>query len=223
MVDQNSLPSTIQEFNEFNVNRPGWEKIRQSFYDRLAYPAAGATELQFFAQPAGQGGKTNSDTNMTLAGQLPKNQVFLIQGIEVFFFPTVPSVDAQLPAAFGAGAAAELVNDAYIFGRSGVLELFIGSKAYLTESPLQKFPAGRNFHVEAALSDATTAAANLQSRIAFASSVGRPYFLQPPILLIENQNFAVTLKWPSGVQALPSTNPASVYVSLEGTLVRRSQ
>lgn len=221
--DLDRLPRTIAEFNAFNVNRPGWEKIRQSFYDRLTYLAAGQSVLQFFQQPAGQGGKTKSDTNMTLAGQLPKNQVFLVQGIEIFFFPTTPSVAADLPAAFGAGQAADSINDVYVFHRFGNLELFIGSKSYLQEAPLGKFPSSRNFHIEAALADATTAAANLQSRIAYASSVGRPYALTPPVLLIENQNFSLSLNWPEGLQALPSGNPAVVHASLEGIQVRRSQ
>lgn len=213
--------ASVADFNKFNVNREGWEKIKQSLYDRTAYAAAGQTQLTFFQAPVGSGGKTLSDTNMTLAGQLPTNQNFLVEAIEIFFFPTTPTVAAQLPAAFGAQAVAQIVNDAYIFNRGGNLRFLIGSKDYLQEAPLQKFPASRQFHIEAALADGTTLAANSQSRIAFAASVGRPYVLNPPVLLVENQNFAVTLAWPEGVQAI--TNPASVFVSLEGVLLRRSQ
>jgi len=217
----NGSPKTIQAFNEFNVNRPGWEKIRQSLYDSAAYPAAGVTQLNFFAQPVGQAGKTLSDTNLELAGQLPTNKVFLVQAVEIYFFPTTPTVAADMPAAFGAEAVAAIVNDAYIFWRSGNLRFLIGSKDYLQEAPLQKFPSSRQFHLEATVADASTAAADLQSRIAFASSVGRPYQLDPPVLLIENQNFSVTLNWPEGLQAI--TNPARIVTSLEGVLVRRSQ
>ena len=223
MDNNQGIPSTIAEFNRFNVNRPGWEKIRQSLYDAQAYPAAGVTQLTFFQLPVGQAGKTLSDTNMNLAGQLPTNQVFLVEGIEIYFFPTRPSVPADLPAAFGALATADIVNDAYIFHTAGNLRFRIGSKDYLQEAPLGKFPASRQFHIEAALSDSTTAGAGQQSRIAYGSTVGRPYKLDPPVLLIENQNFDVKLDWPEGVQALPSGNPARLEVSLEGMLVRRSQ
>lgn len=216
-------PTSLTELQKFVVNRPGWEIVRQSLYDTNAYAAAGQTQLTFFAVPVGQSSKTSTDTNMTLAGQLPTNQNFLVQSIECYFFQTRPSVAAQLPAAFGAQAIAQIVNDAYVFNAGGTLTFLIGSKNYLQEAPLQKFPASRQFHVEAALADVTTAGANLQSRIAFAASVGRPYVIDPNITLVSNQNFTVTLTWPEGVVALPSGNPARVVVSLEGVLARRSQ
>lgn len=213
---------TVEGFNQFNVNRPGWEKIKQSLYDRVAYPAAGSTQLTFFATPVGGNGKTLSDTNMQLAGQLPTNQSFLVDCVEIMFWPTTPTVTAQMPAAFGAGAVSQIVNDAYIFNRAGNLNFVIGSKSYLQEAPLGKFPSRTQYHIEAAAADATTAAAAQQTRIAFAAQVGRPYDLKPmPVLLTSNQNFSVTLNWPEGLQAI--TNPASVFVHLYGTLLRRSQ
>lgn len=213
----------MSELQQYVVNKPGWEIVRQSLYDSAVYAAAGQTQLSFFQAPVGQNGKTNSDTNMRLAGQLPTNQLFLIQEIDVYFFPTRPSVAAQLPAAFGAQAIAQIVNDAYVFNTGGTLTLFIGSKNYLQEAPLMKFPAARQFHIEAAAADATTAGANMQTRVNFAASVGRPYVIDPNITLIENQNFSVTLAWEEGATALPSGNPAKVFVSLEGSLARRSQ
>lgn len=218
---RNQVPTRAQ-LSKFSVNRPGWEAIRQSLYDFQAYAAAGQAVLTFFANPLGQGGKTLSDTNMTLAGQLPKNQEFLIQSIEVVFFPTTPTVAAQMPAVFGAEAAQSLINDVYIVGRSGNLNLTIGSKPYLQEAPLGKFPPKTHMCVDAALADATTAGANLQSRTGYAYWSGRPYVLDPAALLLpENQNFSITLNWPEGVQAI--TNPGRIGVVLDGILYRRSQ
>jgi hypothetical protein len=123
---------------------------------------------------------------------------------------------------FGAQAAAALVNDAYIFGRSGNLNLTIGSKPYLQEAPLGRFPAKTHFCVDAALAEGTTAAAASQSRVSFGYWAGRPYLLdKAPLLLPENQNFSLTLAWPEGVQAI--TSPARVGVILDGILYRRSQ
>lgn len=213
---------TRQQLSKYSVNRPGWEAIRQSLYDFQAYNAAGHTQLTFFALPVGQSSKTLSDTNMTLAGQLPKNQEFLLQSIEVFFSPTTPTVAAQMPAAFGAQAAAALVNDAYIIGRAGNLQLVVGSKPYLQEAPLGRFPQKAHFALDAAFADVTTAGANLQSRGAFGFWSGRPYMLEPaPLLLVENQNFSITLNWPEGVQAI--SNPGRIGVILDGILYRRSQ
>lgn len=218
---QEAVPTRAQ-LSKYSVNRPGWEAIRQSLYDTQVYAAAGQTQLTYFSLPVGQGGKTLSDTNMTLAGQLPKNQEFLIQSIELLFEPTTPTVAAQMPAAFGAQAIAQIVNDSYIVGRGGNLNLTIGSKPYLQEAPLGRFPAKAHFCVDGALADVTTAGASLQSRIAFGYWAGRPYMLDPaPLLLPENQNFSITLAWPEGVQAI--TNPGRLQVILDGILYRRSQ
>lgn len=220
------IPNRSQ-LDAFNVNRDGWEGITQTLYDSTAYAAAGQTQLSFFALPVGQGTgfgggtKTLTDTNMTLAGQMPANQEFLIQSIELLFEPTTPTVAAAMPAAFGAQAVAVLINDVYIFRRMGNLNLTIGAKAYLQEAPLMKFPPKASMRVDAALSDATTPAAAFQSRIAWASAEGRPYLLKAPLRLVSNQNFSVTLNWPEGLQVI--SNPARVFCTLDGVFYRRSQ
>lgn len=222
------IPNRAQ-LSQYVVNRDGWEGIRQSIYDFQAYAAAGSTQLSFFQLPQGQGtavlgvgGKTLSDTNMNLAGQLPTNQEFLVQSLEVMFLPTTPTVAAAMPAAFGAQAVAVLVNDQYIVRRAGNLVLVIGSKPYLQEAPLLRFPTKAYFDLSAALSDATTAGAAFQSRIAYANAMGRPYMLHPAsLLLTSNQNFSITLNWPEGVQAV--SNPGKIGVIMDGFLYRRSQ
>lgn len=223
------LPS-LDQLQKYVVNREGWEVVRQGLFDSAVYAAAGQTQLNFFANPIGQGtgifggAKTASDTNMNLAGQLPAMQGFLVEAVEILFLPTTPSVAAQMPAAFGAQAIAQIVNDAYVFRRSGNLNFLIGSKPYLQDGPMMKFPASSDFQINAALADVTSAAANLQSRIAYGKAVGRTYSLGgASIFLTANQNFNVSLNWPEGVQALPSGNPGAVRVTLQGLLYRRSQ
>src|SRR6516225_6768164 len=115
-LSPSSTVPTRAQLSKYSVNRPGWEAIRQSLYDYQAYPALGATFLAFFTLPVGQGGKTLSDTNMNLAGQLPKNQEFLIQSVEVLLYPSAPTVAAQMPSSFGASAVQSLINDTYIVG-----------------------------------------------------------------------------------------------------------
>jgi len=213
---------TRAELSRYSVNRPGWEAVKQSLYDFQAYAAAGQSQLTFFALPVGQSSKTLSDTNMTLAGQLPKNQEFLVQSIEIAFYPTTPTVAAAMPSFFGAQAAQVIINDAYIVGRAGNLTLTIGAKPYLQEAPLGRFPAKTQFELSAAAADATTAGAALQTRTGYGKWAGRPYLLDPaPLLLPENQNFSVSLNWPEGVQAI--SNPGRIGVILDGILYRRSQ
>ena len=224
------LPGYEEMVDRYSVTNEKWEVIRQSLYDSNVYPAAGSGQLTFFAVQKGQGvgfggsAKTLSDTNMTLSGQIPTNQSFLVKTIALMFQPTTPSVAAQLPASFGAQAAANIINDAYVFWRSGNLLFVIGSKPYLEEAPTGKFPPLSTFNVQGALSDATTPAAAFQSRIAFANMLGRPYHISPADLRLEaNMNFSITLNWPEGLQPLPSTNPARVFCVLDGLMYRRSQ
>lgn len=219
---------TIANLPNFQVNWNQWEALRQSLYDSTSYAAAGTTQLTFFALPVGQGTgfggstKTLSDTNMTLAGQLPANQMFLVQEIEIHCQVTTPTVTAQMPAVFGAQAAAQLVNDAYIFYRSGNLNFIIGSKTYLQEGPLGRFPPYSVFEVQGAAADATATDSSKQTRVFYAGYRGTPYTLGPNnLLLIPNQNFGITLNWPEGAQAI--TNPARIFVVLNGILYRKAQ
>lgn len=205
-----------------------WEFINQSLYDSAAYAAAGQVSLSFFQTPQGAGtgfgggAKTLSDTNMVLNGQLPSGNMFVVSCIQVEFQPTTPSVTAQLPAVFGAQAVAAIINDAYVFWRSGNLTLRILAKDYSQEAPLMRFPSASDFSVQAGIADVSTAGASFQSRVAFASAYGTPYSLAPNNLLIpETTNFKVTLGWPEGVQAI--TNPARVFVRLDGMMARQAQ
>jgi hypothetical protein len=222
MADSRVTVPNRTQLSQYSVNRPGWEAIRQSLYHFQSYAAPGVTQLSFFQVAVGAAAGQLSDTNMQNAGLLPTNQEFLIQSIEVYFFPTVPAVAAANPSAFGAQAVAAAVNDCYLFGRTGNLQLTIGSKPYLQEAPLGRFPGKVHYAVDAALSDVTTAGAALQSRIAVPYWVGRPYLLSPADLyLISTQNFLVTLNWPEGLQVI--ANAARVGVVLDGYLYRRSQ
>lgn len=212
----NSVPS-IADLEKYAVNRSGqYEVIGSSLYDFTSYAAAGQTELNFFQTPQGQGGKTFADTNMEAAGTLPAPKKFLVTAIEVNFWPGVT------PGTFGAQAAAGLINDVWTVAKSGYVEFYIGSKNYVQEGPLGAFPAMNGLVVQAALADQTTAAAASQSMIQYANMGGKPYNLASPVSLESNQNFRVSLKWPTAV-SLPSAQNARIGVRLRGYLYRLSQ
>lgn len=229
--------------SQYVVFRDGWEGIRQSLYDTVIYPAAGASVLTFFALPQGQGTtyqgvgvagtspKTLSDTNMLLAGQLPTNQNFLAESIEVLFFPSLYHVTAatQIPAVgfvtTATAVAPLLVNDEWIFRKSGNLIFTIGAKAYLQEAPMGRFPPKTHFEISAGGAGWSAATAPVEStgwRVTYPVSDGRAYMLKPAsILLDSNTNFSVSLNWPEGLQAI--NNVARTTVVLDGYLYRRSQ
>ena len=213
----------------FNTTQWGnWEFVNQTLYDSAVYPAAGTTGLAFFQTPVGSGtgfggsSKTLSDTNMTLNGMLSSGNMFVINTVEVEFQPSTPTTAANMPAVFGAQAVAAQINDAYIFWRSGNFKLNILQKKYLQEAPLMRLPSAADFSLQAALADATTAAATQQSRIGFASSYGSTYNLAPNNLLIpSNTNFEARTDWPEGVQAISAA--ARVFVRLGGMQARVAQ
>lgn len=206
----------LNELNKFAVNRSGQEEaIFQPLYDYQAYAAAGQTSLNFFQIPQGQSGKTLADTNMEAAGALPVPKRFLIQAIEIVFFSGVT------PSTHGAQAAAEFVNDVNAVAKSGHVQLFIGSKPYLDEAPIGVFPQSWGLGGFAAVADGTTLAADSQTLIQYARTVGRLYEI-PPILIPSQQNFKVSINWPTAV-ATPSTVAGRIGVRLLGTLYRNSQ
>ncbi len=220
-MKNNSVP-TLAQLKRFNVNREGQvEGIRQTFYDFQTYAAAGQTSLIFFQVPQGQSSKTIAYTNMESAGQLPVPKQFLVQSIEIYFFPGVdPGTKVTTVA------ETEFTNDVYTVMKSGSLDFFIGSKSYLQEAPIGRFPSTTGLRVEAAHAivelQASAADAELQVSTDYAVFSGKPYFLAPPIFIPSNQNFNVTLRWPS-VVALPSTTAARIGIVMNGILYRLSQ
>jgi len=212
-LDQYGIPS-LDELNAYNVNRAGQvEAIKASLYDFQAYAVGGQTQLQFFQTPKGQGGKTFADTNMTLAGSLPAPMSFLVETIEIYFFP----LNAISTAA--AAVALENWNDVYDVGKSGWLELFIGSKPYLDEAPLMKFPprCGLTGVAAAALAGEV---ADQAITADYASFGGPVYEMIPPILLVPSQNFNVTLNWPAAVAI---SLAGRIGINMGGILYRNSQ
>jgi len=231
------IPS-LNQLRNFAVNRAGAEGIRQTLFDHLLYPAAGTAQLLFFSQPKGQGVttaqgaavggvKSIADTNMELSGQLAAGKAFCATSIEAVFYAGSSAAANTFalanPAQFNAVAAAAVaaqVADVNAFYQSGSLRFFIGSKAYLEEAPLMRFPPKVAFQMDAALS--TNSATVGEIAAINAKAVGRPYMLEPQILLENGQNFAIELNYPGAV-AMPSGFNARVGIILDGYLYRNSQ
>lgn len=210
----NKIPK-LSDLQAYNVNRPNdYEGIRSSLYDFQAYAIGGQTQLDFYQVPQGQSGKTLVDTNMEAAGSLPNPKHFFALNMQIYFFP------GQEIATFGAQAAAEALNDVYDVMKSGYVEFYIGSKNYVQEAPIGRFPPRTGMIVSSSLADATTPGATMQSKIAYGNFGGAVYQLQPPILLTPTQNFKVSIKWPA---AVPLSVAGRIGVVMEGILYRLSQ
>ena len=161
---------TLADLQQYTTMVPGSVELTRSvLYDTVAYAQAGQTSLTLFQLPVGQNSKTFADTNMTAAGQLPQPQSFLIQTMEIYFYPG----SAVLPAAAGLSTTvgvSNFVNDTYKFSRyGGYLNLHIGSKDYVTEGPFMKFPPRNGMSGFAGIADTTVSSAN---QVAYCSNGG---------------------------------------------------
>jgi len=209
-------PPSIAALKQYNVNRVGkYEVIWQPAYHYQAYDTLGHTQLTFFQDTVGSIAGGLSTTNMRAAGQFPRPQEFLITGIQVTF---------EVGAAIAVDAIARVQTnwqDAFDVLNSGNLDLFIGSKSYLTDGPLGVFP--QQYGIGGAGDTAaatTTAATDIAKVLDYARGVGR-YYEITPVKLPANQNFNVTLNWPEG--AVTVTTDGVIGVRLNGFLYRLSQ
>jgi hypothetical protein len=232
-------PSIANVQANYAVTLNKYEQSRGTLYDGLVYPAAGTTQLTFFSVPIGQGtsvlgtpaAKNLSDTNLTLAGQLPSTQKFLIERISLKVQPSTPSNNASIidPAYLGAPIAFNPINDVWYILRSGNLTLTLANKVYVQEAPCDVFPPDSAMRIDTALAQESltntgNTTGNNALEIGFAQSYGLTYDLDPDNLLIDsNMSFQLTLTWPEGVQALPSGKPARIFARLQGTLYRMVQ
>lgn len=193
------------------------EMVTQSLFHYQAYPAAGSAQpLQFFGVVPG-GAVTPEDTNMQLAGQLPAPQKFLIQGIAIDYLPGTAA------ARFGAQSALGQIADFYAIGRRGLFTLTIGSKNYFTDTTIFGMPPRGHANGVAAVADATTAGAALQTFVSLGFSDGD--VMKPVPLLIEaSQNFSCSIAYPGGAVPIPSADAAArIGVRLYGQLYRPAQ
>lgn len=212
------IPPSVAKSNQFDVNRAGAiESIWQPLYDYQTYALAGTTnQYTFYAVPNGQGGKTFQDTNMEAAAMLPAPKEMLVTHIEVMFLPGgVPSdLDATVPEVTTAW------NDMYTMCNKGYLEFFIGSKTYLRDGPISKF--SNSWGLTGVASDAigtTTADVKSASHTQYAT-FGGPIYKITPVKLRANQNFNVTLNFPTTATV---SADARIGVVLGGFLYRLSQ
>jgi hypothetical protein len=233
-----SVPSAA-DFQSRRVTDPNQSEIvRQRFYDYQLYATAGVAQMTFFAQPIGQGitstiggtvgtAKTIWDTNLELPNTLPSGKSFMMESIEVEFFPgSVSTANTYTPATIGifnATAAAAVfmpLNDVNIILQSGVLELNVLSKNYLREALLKSFPPKAYIGMDGMV--ASNAAATSVVGAQIARAMGRPYYMAPEIALQPAVNFDVTVKWPAAV-ATPSGFNGRLGVVLDGYFMRASQ
>lgn len=230
---------TAADFTNSRVTNPGQsEIIKQSLYDFQIYPGAGSQQLSFFQAPVGQSftsalgatattAKSLWDTNMALGGQLSSGAQFLVDSIEVIFYPgsvstantfTVDTLTFFLGVASAVPTAQ--IDDVSAFYQSGLLEFNVLAKNYLREAPLARFPPKSYITPYGAI--ATNSATTAEVGYAAAHCEGRPYYLEPRVLLQPAMAFEILLRWP-GLVPMTSGFNARVGVVMDGYQMRASQ
>lgn len=232
------VPSAA-DFESRRVTNPNVSEIvRQRFYDYQLYATAGVAQQTYFAQAVGAGitsalgavvgsAKTLWDTNLEIANTLPSGKAFMMESIEVIFWPgSSAAANTYAVAAistFNAAAAAAVAgssNDVNSFYQSGRLDLNVLSKNYLRETPLVAFPPKAYVGGDFALATNSATVGEIAQTVA--TSKGRAYYIEPEIALQPAVNFEVVLAWPAAV-ATPSGFNARVGVILDGFFMRASQ
>lgn len=219
MQERGLTPFNLNQMKRYDVNRAGAvEALWAPLYDYQTYPAAGVNELIFYQVPQGQGGKTQDDTNIEIAGSLPAPKEFLITSVQVVFYP---AADPGRTDTIALGSVATNWNDVYALSQSGHLRLFIGSKEYVLDAPLGKFPPRWWIRGSDAVAVAQTAVTTDNGSIIDYAVFGGPIYEVVPYRLIPTQNFSVTLRFANGV--VPITADSRIGVVMGGFLYRLSQ
>lgn len=195
------------------VDRQIW-----TFYDYQTYAAAGQNSLSFFQTPTGASGRTLEDTNFPGAGSLPNGMQFTLQELQFLFIPGA----SVTPGSFGAEAAPNFVRDTYAVGSRGHVKLTYSSKDYIDEGPLMRFPPDARMAGFGAAADATTAGANLQTLLNYGQWAGKTRRIAD-LKIASQVNLNITVSWPNGVVALPSTVAGRLGCLMVGVLDRAPQ
>jgi hypothetical protein len=196
-------PSPQEILSSNRVTVPNMSNVyREHLYDYQTKTIAATPSQRFFSDPIGVNGRTISDTNMKLSGQLPAGQMFVIQSIQVELLPDALVVGA---------AASSFAQDVYNFYKTGALRLTIGNNDVITQGNLMKF-CPRN-KLRAAFGVTNTALSDRQ----YAAADGAPYETNDMVLQ-SGMSFSVTLENMSAITAA-----ARLGVTLIGWTYRNAQ
>ncbi len=191
------------------------EIISQPLYDTNSIATGNAVvNFQFFQVPLGQAGsgfaaaKTLLETNMRLAGQLPRPQVFFAKTMQFAF--------RLATAATGTYAAA--LNDTEEI-MQGVLVLTVGSKVML-EAPLLGIPGGTGIFRQVEVAAAAAAVGYATNGI---PQMQNRWFLKHRIMFDENENFRAEVQYRVAPNPAAAAQNTDISVTADGELIRSIQ
>lgn len=213
------------------------QAVRKQWYSYVAYTEAGAVTYTFFGNAVGTGGTNVQLTNIPKSGSFG-NVFFLLKAIRCKFYIEVWDLQA-----WGATDATTLYSDLINgFIQAGVFRLRINSRDFILEpKPFLRMPPAHSCaDVHTAGLDTLTlneaapnTLATTRSNAPYGSLNDSPaslYRVDPNIFFLEEQNFQVTVEYPSGAVGVIGTDithdttaPLYIGVSLDGVVFRPVQ
>lgn len=194
----------------------GWTVKDFVGYERLTITHGVVNQIELFTTSMKNDGA--AVTNFPKAGEVDKQSAFAFTHIAVDIEP------AGNPAAFGAQAACNRINDAHYLASRGLLQISQGSANVnvLEVGPLRVLPGNAGLAGMVALADVSTTGASLQSRIQTVHTEGTPFKLNNPLLLPPGEVYNGKLDFGGSALSLPSTSNAEVLIRLHGIQFVRS-
>lgn len=198
-----------------------YDSLRQPLYDAARFTAtiAAGTVQQFFQTPLGQGtgiagaAKTELDTNMRLAGQIPREHVFEVWSPRIviaFDNPssaTIPSINQQV----------DIMNN-ILYGAFVRFRIVSQEKLLV---PVYYLPAGAG--MAGALQGFQAAAASFETAVFTNGEPNQfaPQRLDPyPIVLPPLQTFTFEMTFNTAVTFSAAVGGIRIWVVLDGILHR---
>ncbi len=216
-----------------STNYKAWSDIRRPWYSKVAYPEAGQQQLTFFASVPGQGTTTLDDTNMPKAGSFGQQHV-IIKSIGLGIF-----IKVWDQYAWAGTNASTLVSDMILgFVQAGVLTLTVNNRAQLQiPKPFLYCPIGGGTEQVYTQGLSTLTLTEGTPNVILTTISPAPYaeisgyknmFVLDPQLMIEaEQNFSLTLDFPSGLVPVIGTDitddtsaPLKVVAVIDSVTIR---
>lgn len=202
------LQSMYGSFDPNNV-----QTRRRSYYSYVAYPQAGQSVFTFFGQTIGTANRQL--TNIQRSGHL--DNPFIVKSLRTRYF--IPNQNDNSWA--GTDASSLFSDIANGFFTAGVLRMIISSKDWLQlPTPFEYAPA--SYGMPSVYTAGTAGAATVSSGpYASPGQSGKnsAYLVDPSFLIGSDQNFMITIEYPSGAVPVIATSivttDTTLYIGVE--------
>lgn len=182
--------------------------ITQPLYDSGTVATSATTKITFFSVPYGSGttnfgtgAKTLTDTNLSLAGQIPAGWRHECRAVSFVGWSVAVSQALDLQT---------MLQGAFIQIKTG------GNKIWL-EIPAKRLTGGCGVEGFAATAVGGSPL-TIQNAHIGVSDARAVYGLQTPITIVGGTAFSVTLEWPGGAPTLTAAMPVTLF--FEGQTLR---